>query len=96
MNRRLIVIAALCVAFLETRGHNFDKIMLEIAHERERQNRQWGGPEHDEGHADLEWAFLIMKHVGRLARLIRQPDERYMRDLRDSMIILGNTVNDVI
>jgi hypothetical protein len=36
-------------------------IFTEVAQERERQDRQWGGPEHDDEHSVLDWAQFIAK-----------------------------------
>lgn len=96
MNRRLIAIAALCVAFLETRGKDFNEILRAIAHERYLQNKQWGGADHDKNHTDVEWLFLIMKHVGRLAQVMRQPNDRDLRDVRDSIAIVGRSTEEFI
>lgn len=42
-----------------------ERILPEIVAERERQDGQWGGDEHDDRHSPEEWAALIAKHLGR-------------------------------
>lgn len=32
--------------------------------ERNRQDRKWGGPEHDDKHSDRDWITFITKHLG--------------------------------
>lgn len=44
------------------------EIFLEmISVEREIQQQQWGGSEHDKTHSPEDWALLLVKHVGKLA-----------------------------
>lgn len=42
----------------ETRG-----ILQEIARERQRQDEQWGGPEHDDTHERSDWLVLIQTQL---------------------------------
>lgn len=37
----------------------YDNILLEVIQERERQDEQWGGPEHDDSHFIYEWLQFI-------------------------------------
>jgi hypothetical protein len=39
-------------------------IFNEISLEREKQDRQWGGPDHDAHHTSHDWVAYITKHVG--------------------------------
>lgn len=41
--------------------------------ERHAQDRQWGGPEHDDHHTVLDWAGLIEHHLDRLGREMGEP-----------------------
>lgn len=36
----------------------------EIQAERERQDKKWGGPSHDDEHTNHDWVSFIVKHVG--------------------------------
>ena len=46
-------------------------VLQEIADERWRQDQQWGGNDHDDGHPADAWYMLLRKHVG---RLVTSPD----------------------
>ncbi len=37
--------------------------MLEVIAERKRQDRQWGGPEHDDEHGPDDWVRFINRHA---------------------------------
>ena len=45
----------------------FPTVLEAIQAERYRQSLQWGGPEHDDEHAPLEWLGFIQKQVNRMA-----------------------------
>lgn len=45
-----------------------DPAIEEIVAERIRQDLQWGGPEHDDGHEAVDWEIILRKHVQRLTR----------------------------
>lgn len=92
MNRRLVIIAALCVAALESlTTKSQDEILAAIRAERRIQDKIWGGMEHDSDHSQIDWLFLIAKHLGKLAQLLPQPIDRDRRDLRDSIAIAGRS-----
>jgi hypothetical protein len=38
-------------------------ILDEILDERENQDRQWGGPEHDDKHTPLDWCVFIERQM---------------------------------
>lgn len=40
-------------------------VLIEVFHERRRQDLRWGGPEHDDGHGPHDWIAYIMRHAGR-------------------------------
>ncbi len=44
---------------------NRDTIYAEINIEREKQNRMWGGEEHDDCNTPNDWIALVSKHIGR-------------------------------
>lgn len=58
------------------------RVLQEIADERWRQDRQWGGPQHDDGHGPEVWEDLLRQHVTRLnvfdgkGGLVPAPDYR--------------------
>ncbi len=41
------------------------KILDEILDERKAQDKQWGGPKHDNQHFQNDWIALVTKHAGR-------------------------------
>lgn len=41
------------------------QIYDDIRNERERQNREWGGPEHDDDHSISDFIAYITKHAGK-------------------------------
>lgn len=43
-------------------------VITDVVDERAHQNEKWGGPEHDDQHAVLDWASLIVEYVGKLAQ----------------------------
>jgi hypothetical protein len=42
-----------------------EAIFRQIAIEREKQDRLWGGADHDRVHKSHDWVAYITKHVGR-------------------------------
>lgn len=59
-------------------------IYREITLEREKQDRVWGGPNHDRVHTSHDWVAYIVKHVGRAVFWPWTP-EKY----RQQMIIVA-------
>jgi len=54
-----------------------------IEMERDQQDQQWGGPDHDDKHTGSSWTLLLTKHVGRLAGDMVEDgegDDHYDRD----------------
>ena len=43
-----------------------EDIIAEVLHERVRQDRQWGGPEHDDTHSADDFAMFIRRQANRL------------------------------
>lgn len=39
----------------------------DIREERKRQDEEWGGPQHDDGHRRGDWILMISKSVGKAA-----------------------------
>ena len=37
----------------------------EILRERNRQDRKWGGPDHDDQHSPADWISYLAKHIGK-------------------------------
>lgn len=42
------------------------QILKDVADERERQDKRWGGPRHDDTHDCLDWAVIIQNQVNHL------------------------------
>ncbi len=40
-------------------------VLAEVEEERDRQNLQWGGPEHDIHHGTRDWAAFLVEHLGK-------------------------------
>lgn len=40
----------------------------QILAERNRQDRKWGGPDHDRQHSDNDWLAYIVKHAGKAVK----------------------------
>jgi hypothetical protein len=50
-----------------TKAQASEWVRQAIEHEREQQDKQWGGASHDDDHTASTWTQLILKHFGRLA-----------------------------
>ena len=50
-------------------------LFAEINEERIRQDRQWGGPDHDVEHGFTDWAAFILRHLGKGLRAIGDPNQ---------------------
>jgi hypothetical protein len=58
------------------------RIVAEVIGERERQDAQWGGPEHDDRHLANDWVAIIVRHLGLAADDAAATDpERFRRQL---------------
>ena len=53
-----------------------DTVIGDVIAERARQDSEWGGPEHDDTHAPLEWVAILIKHVGKVADMALAADQR--------------------
>jgi len=40
------------------------KVIAEVIQERKNQDRQWGGPAHDDAHAEYDWVCYIDRQAG--------------------------------
>jgi hypothetical protein len=61
------------------------EVLAEIEAERGRQNVEWGGPEHDEGHCCEDWLTYIAKQM----RCIRGGTESAPRPARERMVMIA-------
>lgn len=59
-------------------------IFKELVLEREKQDRMWGGQEHDALNTPNDWISVITKHVGRAVHWPWTP-ERF----RQQMVVVG-------
>jgi len=59
-------------------------IYREISHEREKQDRLWGGPDHDRMHTSHDWIAYLTKHVGRAVHWPWTPEK-----FRQEMIVVA-------
>ena len=60
-----------------------DDLWYGICEERERQDRQWGGPEHDDTHSRRDWVSLICRFLGKADR---HADEMAVDGYQQAMI----------
>lgn len=61
------------------------KVVLEqIASERRRQDRQWGGASHDDDHDPREWLGFIKEHRERAVKVVGKPD-----DYRHRLVVIA-------
>lgn len=57
-----------------------DKIIYAIKYERERQDRKWGGPKHDDKHKPSDWCRWIKAYIGWAEQMAEnQSPEKYFR-----------------
>jgi hypothetical protein len=61
-----------------------EAIYREITTERERQDRIWGGPEHDRKQTSNDWIAYLAKHVGKAVRWPWSPEQ-----FRQQMIVIA-------
>ena len=56
-----------------------EQIFEEIRQERDRQDEQYGGPDHDDNHYPGDWCLILMKYHGRGAAVTidTQPDATF-------------------
>jgi hypothetical protein len=62
------------------------RVLADVEWERDKQNQQWGGNEHDDLHGPRDWAAFITEHLGKAldeAEREREPERhsRYRRRL---------------
>lgn len=48
-------------------------VLEQVADERFAQDRQWGGPDHDDEHAPSAWRDILFDHVDRLVKFSDEP-----------------------
>jgi len=58
-----------------------DQIYVEVAMERAAQDRQWGGPEHDDAHRERDWEDILHKHAYRLVDCLGEASPDYRQRL---------------
>jgi thioesterase domain-containing protein len=56
-----------------------DMVLGEVRAERERQDEEWGGPEHDDRHSPLDWHNYLQKQMGRAAEAFEATDRKRWR-----------------
>jgi hypothetical protein len=59
-------------------------IYREISLEREKQDKMWGGKEHDRMHTSHDWIAYLTKHVGRAVHWPWTPEK-----FRQEMIVVA-------
>ncbi len=66
-------------------------VYREIAQERQRQMKQWGGQQHDDQHNHGQWMLILAKQVGKAANgVLRWRDAGWtIKPLRDSLIAVA-------
>ena len=59
-------------------------IHAEIDAERDRQDRMWGGPDHDNLHTPNDWVAYLAKHLGKAVHWPWTPE-----GFRKQMVVVG-------
>ena len=66
------------------------RLTSEVFDERKAQDKQWGGPEHDDGHPPQAWREMLERHVAKLTTFMgsnNNPNEYVTADdYRDRLI----------
>ncbi len=62
--------------------NKFISLCYEIEQERYRQDKQWGGSNHDDKHGENDWLVILMRHLGLAANdEAEEVPERFRRQL---------------
>lgn len=64
-------------------------IASQIDAERERQDRQWGGADHDNEHSRRVWSSLIGEHVDRAVKLARSRSASSGDSYRHRLVVIA-------
>lgn len=59
-------------------------IFADFSNERDRQDRMWGGPDHDNVHNQHDWIAYLTKHIGKAVHWPWTPEL-----FRKQMVIVG-------
>lgn len=60
-------------------------VLAQVREERRRQDKQWGGPSHDDAHVPSDWVSYVGEHLDRakksiVQRVLADPD-RYRQNM---------------
>lgn len=72
-------------------------VLAQLVAERERQDRQWGGPDHDDDHQAKDWLRFIREHADRATRALKGRDfDEYRKQLVEiaALAVAGIESND--
>lgn len=61
-------------------------ILEQIAAERGRQDANWGGPDHDDGHERRDWLSFIVEHVDRAKKVIPRRGPQDLDEHRNQLV----------
>ena len=63
-----------------------ERILGEIVNERDLQDRQWGGPEHDDQHGMMDWLNYIQKQSNQATALLCHQEPGGPEQYRERMV----------
>ncbi len=66
-----------------------DLIFDKLRSERERQDRLWGGPAHDDTHSDRDWISMITHYAAKAAPPPNATEWHKMNHFRRRMVIVA-------
>ena len=52
-----------------------EEVIAEVRAERERQDKRWGGVEHDQEHSVTDWVSLLSERLGKVSEIIMASHE---------------------
>lgn len=61
-----------------------ETVLAQVAAERTRQDRQWGGESHDDEHSPKDWLKYIADHRDRAVKVQKDPD-----DYRHRLVVIA-------
>lgn len=61
-------------------------VLAEVAGERDRQDRKWGGPTHDDTHSPGDWCRYLHEHLARAEQAVAGEPVREFDDFRQQML----------
>lgn len=68
-------------------------IFEQLVEERRAQDRQWGGPEHDDEHTRRDWLDFVKEHADRARKVIGSRQQTIdLDEYRRKLVVIGALV----